>query len=282
MNELTSLKCKNVSRICFPILMRDQGQDLNANTGNAANGPWLDDPHWANARQFPHHVIIESQSPSNNRTVFCGGALIGLQWVLTSASCAISGSNFILRIGSIVHHTGGDLRSTFDVYVHPSYSPANLSSDVALIRLPAPLSAQNHTIIPLPNAREQNVDLTNRIAIATGFGTDAVGNVFPVLRSSYVQILNRNDTQCTRLSGKQPANRATAPLLCASVFVRAVRQCFGDSGTPLIMFEANRWILLGLSVYSSADQKCLQTVNLYTNVNEMRKWIASVSNIQWN
>lgn len=246
------------------------------------SGPWLDEPHWANERQFPHHVVIQSQSHSGGRPVICSGALINFGWVLTTASCVIRSQVFSIRLGSITHYTNGETRDSYDIHIHPFFNHNNNTNDAALIRLPTPVSGQNNTVIALPTTAMNIINWSSRLAVVSGYGQDTAGALSPVLTFSYGQMLNTDSEQCRRHT-RLPLNQATPFLRCANVLVRQPfnQLCFGDRGSPLIVFEDRRWVLLGLSIYNSRDFECQQSTNLYTDVSSLRTWIAGVTNLSF-
>lgn len=233
----------------------------------------------ANEGQFPHHVIIETDSSTGVHAT-CAGALIGLEWVLTTASCVKRCFNIRLRIGSIASHTGGDLRNASKIFIHPSYNANDNTFNGALVRLSRPLSASKHTIVSIPSNLESSID--NRYAVTTGLGRVTAYDTSPVLRYGYIQLMDNNDRQCLRLTGIQNQEDPHFVYLgCGRAFVRARSPggCLGDTGSPLVLFEGGRWLLLGVAVFNSDVQECEQSVNIFTNALSLQSWIKTVSNI---
>lgn len=246
------------------------------------NAPWLDNPHWANERQFPHHVVIQSHSPRGGRPLVCSGALIDFSWVLTTASCVIRGQVFSLRIGTITHYANGETRDSFNIHIHPFYNHNNNTNDAALIRLPVSVSGINNTVIALPKAAMANKNWTSSLAVVSGYGIDSSNDLSPVLTFSYAQIINTNSDECRRHT-RLPVNQITQQLRCANIFVRQSfnQRCFGDRGSPLIIFYGSRWLLIGLSIHHSREIKCKQSTNLYTDVGLLRAWILRITNLKF-
>lgn len=261
-----------------------QCQDADRETNGISvsrNLSWINAPLWANEDQFPHHVFIEFETSSTGEIKFCAGALISPDWILTTASCVTRGQNFKLRIGSILHYSGGSLETSFEVFVHPFFNASSHTLDAALIRLPTSISLLQHTVIKLPNSYQaRNLNVTNRVAVTSGLGFDNTGGVSPVLRYGYVQLLHENDYLCRQVTGHD-WNPQLPLLHCGRIFVRSRSShgCQFDEGSPLILFEDGRWILLGLSVFGSDNQNCDESVHLYTNIFSLTSWITAISNI---
>jgi len=87
--------------------------------------------------QFPWQVVILIDSSS-----LCGGSLILNDWVLTAAHCALGRTNFKVHYGIIDWTTAPStqIKDTQVKYVHESYNTNNLNNDIALLKLPSPVT----------------------------------------------------------------------------------------------------------------------------------------------
>ena len=78
-----------------------------------------------------------------NGNSFCGGTLISADYVLTAAHCADAATSFSILLGAhdrtVAEPSQVTVRST-SYTVHPGWNSATLANDLALIRLPNPVT----------------------------------------------------------------------------------------------------------------------------------------------
>ncbi len=74
---------------------------------------------------------------------FCGATIISADWILTAAHCTDGGRSFEVILGAhnknIVEPTQVRIMAT-EFTMHPKWNSARLQNDVALIKLPTPVS----------------------------------------------------------------------------------------------------------------------------------------------
>lgn len=246
----------------------------------------LSHAHWANAAQIPYQVSIKSLSPSHGGITFCSGVILNSFWVLTTANCVVRSQMFFLRFNALTHYTNGQTQTSYDSHIHPFYNPHNHTNDVALIRLSEPLASVNTTVIALPTRAHGALNVTERLAVVSGWGRDVTGRLSPVLTYAYGQILNTNSAACREHwdgdnnSNNRPTTQRNTHM-CANLLLNLTnrRECYGDRGSPIAIFEDRRWVLLGISIFEANESECHNSTNLYTRIFDVRDWISNITSI---
>jgi trypsin len=210
--------------------------------------------------EAPYQVSLQRGSH------FCGGSLIGSEWVLTAAHCT-DGQNpaFIkVRVGSSTHQFDGILITVKEIVQHQNFSYQNIDWDYSLIHLNASLNFDaTKSAISLP---EQNEVIKDKAScIVTGWGnTQNSSESRNVLRKADVPIVNQ--VKCSQ--AYKNYGGVTARMLCAGLEEGGKDACQGDSGGPLVckgkIFGIVSW------GYGCAQPKY---PGIYSRVPLIREWI---------
>lgn len=223
------------------------------------------DADWDNDEQFPWQVSIKCG------TRLCSGVAIHLNWVLTSASCVKQASRYEVRVGSVLHYTGGIVKTSHIAYIHPYFNETNNQNNIALIYT-EPSHIANNRIIPGLPSDMLNSNLNDHFALVSGWGRLCDSQlVSPVLQYASGHIIRNTSAECRFNWNGTAIGRND--ILCA-VF-RRQHGCAGDTGSPLIVKVKSIWYLAGIAVFNSASY-CDQSTSLFTPFFTFREWMDSV------
>lgn len=223
---------------------------------------------WANEDQFPYQIAIVSRSPQSGRVTICSGSSPVSNWVLTSATCVLTSTNYELRSGSVNFYTGGNTVTSNEGIVHPLYDAFTQDNNFGLIRAIG-LGAK---ILPLVHVKD-NIVLPGRQSTIAGWGLTTTNEISPVLQYAQGSIKKPGDPIC-RYNFNNVTNESSR--LCATF--RGQRSCAGDTGSPLVI-QVNRAVFsVGVASFSPLATECENSTSLFTGFSALtREWIKNTT-----
>lgn len=222
--------------------------------------------------EWPWMVALISMGQRAYEGQFCGGSLIGSQWVITAAHCTEGQNPEDIEVLIGAHHLSDDEGQRFRVdriIQHPNYDPFIMDSDIALIHLTTPTSQETIDLVESRDPDGLTIPFTAATVIGWG-ATDPYSTNYPTeLRQVTVPILP--SIFALRAYGSQ---KFTINMIAAGLPIGGKDTCSGDSGGPLIVPDnsGSGWVLGGITSWGLG---CAQPRHpgVYTRLSRFTNWV---------
>ncbi|XP_076301520.1 chymotrypsin-2-like [Lasioglossum baleicum] len=206
--------------------------------------------------EIPYQVSLQSTTAKSH---FCGGSVIGANYVLTAAHCVVGRTPNALQVvvGTIRWADQTNVHQVEKVIVHENYKPSDsYVNDIALLKVTEhqqrwgklhftghKILTRSNTIktpfklgkyistVPLPNANEPVP--AKSPAVVSGWGRLSVGGQIPnTLQKATLEITDQNT--CKNAYKRMGMNIYDS-YICANDPKATRGACNGDSGGPLVV-----------------------------------------------
>ena len=243
----------------------------------------------ADRGEYPWNVLIEL-----SRGRFCGGSIVGKEWVLTAGHCLLSDfhqrcnnrgdnpCNMMSKVDvrgviagmhdrSSYQEEGRQVRTASDLVLHPFFTSqaTYIDFDVGLIKVNEPF-IYNESVnrVCLPKAGVGTLVGNNNLEIS-GWGKTNTSRDASIMQATTVPYVSREICNQDRSYG----GVVTETMFCAGYQEGRKDACQGDSGGPLVYLGANGTYeqggIISWGRYCAAEN----FYGVYTNLPYFYDWI---------
>lgn len=172
--------------------------------------------------QFPWHAYLRIFE-TTGVVHLCGGSIISPSFILTAGHCVKLGYKYEVQCGSVNRLAQPVVVTAFKSHSHPLY-------DVAVIELEEPLQlSRNIALARLPPRSYMGRDLTDRVAMVSGFGYGSIGSSGMSAKLLFASQRVMSYSECKRIYGSNVREEN----MCTDA--NGMNVCYGDSGGPLVL-----------------------------------------------
>jgi transmembrane serine protease 9 len=220
---------------------------------------------------YPWQISIGLADVPPSLGHFCGGSVIGKNWILTAAHC-VDGSTapntLNVQYGTNILSQGGKSAKVVKIIVHDNWDKASFDYDAALLKTDSAL--ETTPIKLLTKDAASKIFPVGVLGMVSGWGlTQEGGSISDVLQHVGVQVKSNDDCNSPTAYSGQITDR----MVCAGFATGGKDSCQGDSGGPFVIFDRHGgFALAGIVSWGEGCAKP-NKFGVYTRVTEIADWV---------
>lgn len=234
--------------------------------GNAKIAPKIVGGHETAPGEFPFIVSLHERSGH-----ICGGSLIKKNWVLTAGHCVTGTriSKVYIGLHDQNNKNGAEGMTPKRIIRHPQYDNNTTDYDFALIEL-----TQNSTY-PTVAINKEELQFGDDVASQVMSSVAGWGEMSQAGVTNAADLLQKVDVPLVTATACNAAydNQITDRMICAGYTEGKKDACFGDSGGPLTVVNAQgETVLTGVVSWGEGCARP-NKYGVYSKVNAVADWI---------
>ncbi|XP_063629044.1 trypsin-7-like [Cydia splendana] len=218
-----------------------------------------------------------------NNQLWCGGAIISSDLVLTAAHCLQLQYNnrffreyvkmLTVRIGSSNATAGGEVLRVDEIFFHPNYKPDNLAFNYAVVRLHKNITFSALNVSKIEYSKRKDVTIDKTITFLGWGSVLGMGDKGGAVLLQKVNLPIYDKADCIDVYGKELVSVST---FCAGFISKIKNVCNHDAGGPAIMDGE----LIGILSFSAKRCDEADKPAVFASTGAAADWLDSIPNIR--